>query len=80
LNLFAQLLIAKFNAIENEHVELLVHSLLYSNITNNNINEHLWFKDVFLAILYEESKKKSKVEMIENSSKFTLWPWWVVNQ
>ena len=51
---------------ENERAELLIQSLptsydqLIINITNNNIANHLWFDDVVVTVLEEESKQKNK--------------------
>jgi len=70
--LFAKLSTTNYNIVENEHVKLLLQSLLYSydqlfiNVTNYNIDGNLHFEDVVGAILEEESKRKNKVDMVES--------------
>jgi len=71
--LFAQLLTTDFNIIENECVELLLQSLpnsydqLVINITNYNVVDLLHFEDVVEPILEEESRRKSKEDMMKSA-------------
>lgn len=71
--MFAQLTSTNFNIAENEHAEHLLQSLpdsydpLVVNLTNNNVTDHIYFDDVAIAIIEEESIRINKEDCQESS-------------